>query len=514
MYLLLTASKDTYITNKIINSSFRATDANVGRAGTIDLFKLYDETRIPGEAAPVEVSRALIKFEYDTLRALTSSILDVNDPSFRCTLKMCDVLGTQAVPRNFNLVLYPLSQSFDEGDGRDVGSFADLDVCNFVTASYSNGTVYSWFLSGANSIGLLGSNNIDVIGSGSLGSGIVQLGRTQNFPVGNENLEIDVTTIVSATLAGILPDCGFRLSFTQAEETDSKSRFVKRLGSRHSRNVYFRPAIHVSFDDTINDDHEAFVFDVSGSLFLSNYHRGLPSNILSGSSLTPLTGNNCLKLTIKTGSFSKTMDVSQYSISTDGTGIGGLYYTSFAISSVDESVVVGTDTIRNFAYTSGSLTFEEVWHSSDGTVGFHTSSLTVTMPTRTSLTYIPRNPVLKVVNLLGDYSPDDSVKIRVFGLDTNNVQNKPAKSFRNVKSEMFEEVYYRVVDTDSGDIAIPYSRSNNGTRCSTDSEGMFFNFKMSSLHPGRVYHFEFLVVDRGVDLQVAQRSPSFKVNVR
>lgn len=514
MYLVLTASKDAYITNKIIDSSFRATDANVGRAGTIDLFKLYDETKISGESAPIEISRALIKFEYDTLRALTGSTLDINDPSFRCTLKMHDVLGTQAVPRNFSLTLLPLSQSFDEGDGRDVATFADIDVCNFVTASYSNGTVYPWFTVGANSVGLLGSSDIDVIGSGSLGAGIVQLGKTQNFSVGNEDLELDVTTIVSATMAGILPDCGFRLSFSSAEETDAKTRFVKRLGSRHSKNVYLRPTVHVSYDDTIRDDHETFVFDVTGSLFLSNYHRGLPSNILSGTSLTPLAGDSCMKLTIKTGSFSKTMDVSQYSISTDGAGLSGLYYTSFALSSVDQSTVVGSDTVRSFAYTSGSLTFDEIWHSNDGTIGFHTSSLTLTMPTRTSLTYIPRNPVLKVTNLLGEYSSGDTVKVRVFGLDTNNVQNKPAKSYRNVKSEMFEEVYYRVVDTDTGDVAIPYARSNNGTRCSTDSEGMFFNFNMSALYPGRVYHFEFFIVDRGVELQVAQRSSSFRVNFK
>ena len=37
MYRILSASKDTYITNKIINKSFRATDSNVGQAGTLDL---------------------------------------------------------------------------------------------------------------------------------------------------------------------------------------------------------------------------------------------------------------------------------------------------------------------------------------------------------------------------------------------------------------------------------------------------------------------------------------------
>ena len=46
MYRILSASKDTYITDKIINSAYRATDANMGQAGTLDLFKIYDETLI------------------------------------------------------------------------------------------------------------------------------------------------------------------------------------------------------------------------------------------------------------------------------------------------------------------------------------------------------------------------------------------------------------------------------------------------------------------------------------
>ena len=62
MYRILTASKDTYITNKIINNSFRATDANLGSAGTLDLFKLYDENTIGSETKPIELSRLLIKF--------------------------------------------------------------------------------------------------------------------------------------------------------------------------------------------------------------------------------------------------------------------------------------------------------------------------------------------------------------------------------------------------------------------------------------------------------------------
>ena len=54
MYRILSASKDTYITNKIINSKFRATDANVGQAGTLDLFKLYAENISGSDTTPIE----------------------------------------------------------------------------------------------------------------------------------------------------------------------------------------------------------------------------------------------------------------------------------------------------------------------------------------------------------------------------------------------------------------------------------------------------------------------------
>ena len=513
MYLILTSSKDTYITNKIISEKFRAIDANTGRAGTLDLFKLYDESNILGETSPIEISRILIKFNIEELQELTSSILNINDPNFKCTLKMYDALGTQSVPRNFNIIVLPLSQSFDEGDGRDVGSFSDIDVANFVTASYTGGTVYPWFVTGAGKVGLLGSPDIDVIGSGSLGAGVIQLGSTQNFSIGNEDLSIDLTQIVSATLAGLLPDCGYRISFVEAEESDNKTRFVKRFGSRHSKNSYIRPTLHVSFDNSIHDNHESFIFDSSGSLFLSNFHRSSPSNIVSGSSLSQLTGENCMVLKLSTGSYVNTVSASMYTGSTSGEGITGLYYTSFAVISSNNSIVTGTQTVADFVEASGSITFKETWESIDGTVKFLERNLTVNSPTRSALSYIPRSPNVRLVNLQSDYGSTDSVRLRVFGVDSLNVQNKPAKSMRSITSEIFEKLFYRVVDTDSGRVVIPFDKDGGGTRCSTDSDGMFFDFKMSSLIPGRVYHFEFLVVDRGIETKIPYKSSSFRVNV-
>ena len=177
MYRILTASKDTYITNKIINNSFRATDSNVGQAGTLDLFKLYAESSTGSDTTPIELSRILIKFNLAPLRALTSSNLDISHSSFKCTLKLTDVYGGQTTPSNFKMILFPVSKSFDEGIGRDVVSFADIGESNFITASSGS----SWAATGANHQGFIDSDNADIISSGSLGDGTVNLFKTQSF---------------------------------------------------------------------------------------------------------------------------------------------------------------------------------------------------------------------------------------------------------------------------------------------------------------------------------------------
>ena len=159
MYLILTASKDTYITNKVIDNKYRATDANVGMAGTLDLFKLYNESTLAGDVDVFELSRLLVKFDLGKVRSLCSSSLDLNSSFFKAELKLFDLLPGQANPTNFNVVSYPLSHSFQEGVGRDVASFGDLDVANFITSSYTSAgsgypdpdsTVVAWFLTGAN----------------------------------------------------------------------------------------------------------------------------------------------------------------------------------------------------------------------------------------------------------------------------------------------------------------------------------------------------------------------------
>jgi hypothetical protein len=84
MIKIISASADTYITNRIVSRHLRAKDANVGQAGTIDLFKLFNETDIVGEEEPIEITRALLKFDLEPIRRLTGSLFDPSSSSFKC----------------------------------------------------------------------------------------------------------------------------------------------------------------------------------------------------------------------------------------------------------------------------------------------------------------------------------------------------------------------------------------------------------------------------------------------
>lgn len=499
MYKILKADKDTYITDKIVNGK-RVTDANVGLAGTLDLFYLYDESVLSGTATPQEVSRLLVHFDLDPLRALTGSRLDLNDPSFSVTMKLSDVFGGQSTPSNFTLAAMPLSQAFDEGIGRDVSAFRDLDSSNFVTASVVSGVPVSWNSQGANASGTLGATSLDVIETGDLldGAGSVSLVKTQTFANGEEDLEIDITNVVSATLAGNVPDFGWRISFLSASEAGTSTLFVKRFTSRHSTNPRITPRLIVKFDDSIQDDHENFFFDLSGSLFLRNLHRGQPANIVSGSALTEVSGLNSMILTLTSGTLSGTngkyfqqiITASQHQVG--DLFVTGVYTADFAIFSE------ATASLREEIIAAGSGTFTEVWGSLDGTVGYHTGTLVVKSIPRTSFLNVSENEaILSVTNLKPEYKQDEEPRIRVFVKDDNRDNVRVSKFPREAKSLIFKTMHYQIRDANTDTIIIPFDTTNNSTLMSADSNGMYFDLPMDSFDVGSVYQIEIQYDDTG-----------------
>tara|TARA_B100000035_G_scaffold315483_1_gene336919 strand:- start:4698 stop:6566 length:1869 start_codon:yes stop_codon:yes gene_type:complete len=621
MYKILTASSDNYITNKVI-SNFRVTDSNVGSGGTLDLFKLYNETNTTSTAATasisfsgsptngenitiidsnglirtytaasstdassrefdsssntnaaaalkvcidsssghngtitvtddgstgkltlvqttkgiegntrissilsnatvksfsggkgsslgqVELSRALIKFDLSEVRKIHQNKCSVNHSSFKAILKLFDIYGGQTTPSNFNLRVYPLSQSFDEGKGRDVVRYSDLGASNFVTASISNGDINTWNVPGANSAGSLNDLRIDIIENGSLG----KPGENENlyadkyFESGKEDLEIDVTKIVSGTIANLIPDHGFRISFTPEIESDRKTYFVKRFASRNASDPTIRPQLVIKYNDVIHDHHKSLNFNITGSLFLNNIVSGKYRNVLSGSTTNPgaleeISGNNCILLKVYSGSYTKYVTGSSYSLG-DVT-YPGIYSASFLINKFDSKLV-------SEANKKDSLTFKTVWTDFSEKMPIHSGSFTVDTKNTTSFSNSTKRLIISITNLRKTYYRDSIARFRVFVEDVDKVV-KYVKIPKEKSSESYYNMKYAVVDVDTGKYIIPFQKDDMSTTLSVDSDGMYFDLDMKSLPPKRIYKLVFLLEDMGEERIFTKTASIFRV---
>ena len=486
MFRRLKADKDCYITNKIINGK-RVTDANVGQAGTLDIFKLANETSSGSFTGSIlEVSRLLVHFNLDPLRAMTGSILDFTTSSFRAFMRMRDVFGGQTLPANFTLVAYPLSKSFDEGGGFDISQFRDVDSSNWVTSS----TNVTWSLAGAEDSGTLNDPFIDVIEDGNVGAGSENLFRTQEFINGTEDLLMDVTSIVSATLAGAIPDHGYRISFSGTQETDDITRFVKRFTARNANDPALRPSIDVYFDDSVQDDHRNMFFDLSGTVYLNNFHFGQPENIIFNGQ--QVIGADSLILHLVSGSgstfYETHITASQFSVGSNFQS--GVYCATFALATNE------TGSIRTEIDLAGSATFTEIWESLDATQGFFTGSLVMKSVPRSAFETVPDKVHVAIRNNSGKYQSTEKVRFRVFAqnpLERPKVSKLPFER----KSLLFKNMFYQIRDSNSGKIHIPFESTYSGTKTSVDDNGMYFDLFMEDLEIGRNYGIELQYTDRG-----------------
>ena len=497
MYRILTASKDTYITNKIINNKFRAEDANLGQAGTLDLFKLYNESTIAGETAPIELSRLLLHFDLKPAQDMhNNSIIDVGSSNFKAHLKLHDIYGGQTTPKNFHIICFPLSQSFDEGTGFDVVNYQDVDTVNWLTASSKRSVENKWNETGARKSGSLGDTNIDVIVSGSLkaGSDPINFSSEMYFETGEEDLYLDVTNFVSASVKNLIDNHGFLVAFSGSYETDEKSYFVKRFGSRNTLNTAIRPKLVIRYDDSLNDNLTNLEFDTTGSLYLSNFSRGNLANFVSGSGGPQVTGASCMVLKIESGSFKKTFNVSQ--VPRGDNRLTGIYSSSFAISSFESL-------LYDHVVASGSINFNQIWSNSNETVTYLSSSLTIKKTSRNNMDFGEQRVLVGVTNIRARYKQTENVRLKVF-IENANKELVLRKTPFVTPSQIYETVLYRVRDIDTDDIIIPFDTI--GTKLSNDSKAMYFDFYMGSLPKGKAYVFDFKIIDNSFDMIIKSSS--------
>lgn len=498
MLKILRAAKDTYITNKVVKNE-RKLSSNVGAAGTLDLFKLYGAST-SGSTPNTELSRILVDFDLNPLRdLLTKGLLDTNDSSFWCKIKLTDVYGGQPTPTDFTLSVFPLSASFQEGIGKDVSYYTDYDIANWLTSSLES----QWFVSGCGLACDAQAAPGDYVTSSI---SIANTEVTQKFTKGDEDLYVDVTQIVSATLAGEIPESGFRISFNKSLEDNTKTYFVKRFASCNAFDESKRPKLIVGFDDSISDDTVNLTFDKASNLTLYNYVDGELSNLTSGSSLTQLTGDDCIKLRLLTeisgGFYEKIFSGSQFKYGQQS--VSGTYQASVTLLSSDPI-------FSNKLNQSGSINFVPVWSSNDMSVGFVTGSTVTARPSVKSGSREKKNLVVSVVGLKEEYLNDAMPVIRLSIFDESSPYIKLVKVPSILKGVVFKNVHYQIRNDVSGEIVVPFDDVKNSTKVSSDAVGMFFKFDCSSLVVGNSYVFDIMINNGGTKEKYMRSSANFRI---
>jgi len=491
MYKILKADKDSYLTNrfiKIASSGSFHTGSNVGAAGTLDLFKLYGTTFTNNDPSlpNLELSRILLHFDLQPIKDLIfSNSININHSTFNCSLKLFDVYGGQTTPTNFDVSIFPLSKSFDEGVGRDVVYYSDYDVCNFISASLLS----AWELSGSGKGG--GAEEIcDYITASALLGGS-SLEATQHFTTGEEDLVVNVTKIVSATLAGVLPDSGFRLSLKSSQEEDKYSYFVKRFSSRTAYDATKHPRLIVKYDDSIQDDTQNLRFDQNSTIFLRNYSHGELANLTSGSNSTSITGSNSLLLKLVTavsgnGNYSIFFTGSQHS---DGLNYSvGLYSASFTIQQTNQTLY------KELVY-SGSVTFTPIWLSLDESVAYFTGSkITVYPPQRSNSAIDFKNYVVTTSGLQDLHRSNENIFVRVNVFDHTSPYIKLVKKPVELSGIVVRKAYYQIRDVLTNEIILGFDETHGSTRISSDANGMYFILDASNFVKERSYVIDVMLI--------------------
>lgn len=490
----LTCSADAYISARVIDGSW-VYDGNVGAAGTLDLYKLYDQTFsiVSGSRVPnTELTRLLVKFDDAWLSSsVASNLLNINHSSFKATLVLKDAYGGQAVPDNLTIRLWPLSKSFDEGEGRDIVLLSDNDVTNWLTASSG----IPWSVTGCGQMGLAPAACDYFTGSAAGPFDFVS-----TLPNGTEDLVVDITRAVKERcLSGSMPQLAFRISLESQAETDSVTYFVKRFSTRHAHDANRRPFVKLEWNESVWDDALTAMTDKHVTFMTAFYVAGRAQNIVSGS--TTLTSSNCMILTLYSGSWSSSYSASQH-VGASGP-VTGLYSASLTLSSDDA-------TVSSWLSASGSFNAGLKWTSLAGKILRNNQTVTFKdvasgVPLSLERTFVSFN------GLRAKYSQDSVISVRLTTFDPGSPSIRVTKSPRISKNIPIANLHIGVIDAMTDAVVISPNSVTNSTLTSLTQDGHEWSICANALVSGNAYKLMAYVYENNAFAVIGDASPAFTI---
>jgi len=495
--LRFTASADTTISNAYeFNLSTRGTGSNMGQSDILEIFSVYGQDS--GSAGfSSELSRILVQFPISEISSKRVAGTIPASGSVNFVLKLYNAEHGETVPRNYKLVVSPVSQSWEEGLGLDMVNYTDLtydkEGTNWIQARVS------------------ASNEDDGKWTKIGGDYLVDDAVESTFDGGLEHLEIDVSNIVEDWITGSAgsqyDNYGFGIklsgsyeayfsSSTGQDTADSihstsgakVSYYTKKFFARGSEFYYYRPCLEARWDDSTKDSRGAFYFSGAiapaannlNKLYFHNYVKGTLQDIAGDDAAVP-----SVEIYYSSGSVP------------EGTVQGILNSSNVAgtsISAVRDSKGLYSATM---AVTSGATTttypyLVDVW--SYGGSQVRTGSAITPLKFEGADASGESKHVISIPNLYEQYKGDQTVRLRTYIRKKNwspNIYNVAKNKPENL---IIEDAAYRIVRIVDDFEVVPYGiGSIKFTSLSYDGSGNYFDLSMDLFETGYQYGIKFSI---------------------
>ena len=479
---------DNTITNAFEeNLSTRGTGSNMGQADLVEVFSIYAQQN----TASAELSRGLIQFDISSISAdRTSGALPASG-NVNFYLKMYNAKHSSTLPRDYYIDVNAISKQWEEGNGLDMDNYTDLTY-DFTGSNWINrvGST-AWSTAG-------GDFHTDTSSS-----------FTQYFVNGDEDLDIDITTLVEqwvnsgGNVLGTKSNYGVIVKLTGSHEATSSlsppaggaklSYYTKKFFGRGTEFYFKRPSIEARWDSSKKDHRGQFYFSSSlapdsenlNNLYFYNYVRGRLRDIAGSSVQVPVLNLYYSSGSVPEGSAryfrnSSNAAVNFLSASRVSTGV---YKAQFSATS--------SITTTTYPY------LVDVWTYSGSEV--QTGSAISPIDFGVKDWDVSNSYVLSMPKLSKKYSNKKTERFRLFVREKGWSPNIHTKATSNIKSKMIESASYQIIRTIDQKVVIPHGTgSGDYSMLSYDVSGNYFDFDMNLLESGYTYAFKYSFYDDAV----------------
>jgi hypothetical protein len=485
-----TAINDNTITNAFeSNLVTRGTGSNMGLADSLEVFSIYAQAT----SASSELSRMLLKFPVLSSDATTTIQADRTAGTIPASgsvdfyLRCYNVKHTSTLPRNFTLVVSPVSQSWQEGNGLDMEEYSDLTY---------GGTGSNWINAAAqttwtnnNGTTLTGGSYLSASWNGSPQATYNEFNYKQTFgETGVGDLDIKITGLVEKWIAGDYSNHGVGVMLTASQEDGKQSYYTKKFSARSSEFFFSHPVIEARWNSSRKDQRGSFYISSSNlnaadnlnTIYLYNYVRGQPKNLAN-------VGTGPVYVNVYTSaSGGEKLTATPNSPITGGYVDVGIYSASFAL---DTTASYAFD--RWFSGSSGSAI------SSSGVKVYHTGTFMPKEFDSSNIYSIPRY-VTAITNLESQYYNEGTARMRLFTRLKDWSPTIYTVASKAIENNIVEDAYFKVFRVvDEKDVITYGTGSLNHTKLSYDVTGSYFDLDMKMLESGYAYGIKFVYYING-----------------